>query len=204
MEVFIVDKIKKYFGVFLVMAVVTWNFLGTLPVQAAGSKITLNYKSATMRVGDTLDLNVILNNGVKMRAGITWKSSNKKVASVNKKGNVKAKKTGTATITAMAKNKKGKATCKIKVQKKQADKGKDSVMNIQVGKKDFKAKLADNSSAKALAKKLAKSPITISMQDYGGFEKVGDFGFNLVTNDKQITTEPEDLVLYEGDQLVQY
>ena len=40
------------------------------------------------------------------------------------------------------------------------------------------------------------------MQDYGGFEKVGDFGFNLVTNDKQITTEPGDLVLYEGDQLV--
>ena len=98
-----VDKIKKYFGVFLVMAVVTWNILGTLPVQAAGSKITLNYKSATMRVGDTLDLNLALNTGVKTQAGVTWKSSNKKVASVDKKGNVKAKKTGTVTITATTK-----------------------------------------------------------------------------------------------------
>lgn len=76
------DKIKKYFGVFLAMAVLTWNILGTLPVQAAGSKITLNYKNATMHVGDTLDLNVALNTGVKTRAGVTWKSSNKKVATV--------------------------------------------------------------------------------------------------------------------------
>lgn len=63
-------------------------------------------------------------------------------------------------------------------------------------------RFSGNSSAKALAKKLAKSPLTISMQDYGGFEKVGDFGFDLVTNDKQITTEPGGLVLYERDQLV--
>ena len=168
-------------------------------VQAADGKIILNYKNATMRVGDTLKLKATLNGRVKRSTGVIWKASNKKVASVNKKGIVKAKKTGTVTITVMTKNKKIKTSCKIKVKKKKASK---TNVNIQVGKKVFKAKLADNSSAKELAKKLAKKPITIFMQDYGGFEKVGDFGFNMVTNDKHITTEPGDLVLYEGDQLV--
>lgn len=46
---------------------------------------------------------------------ITWKSSNKKIATVSKKGVVTAKKAGTATITATCNGKK--ATCKVKVKK---------------------------------------------------------------------------------------
>lgn len=48
---------------------------------------------------------------------VTWKSSNKKIATVNKKGLVVAKKKGTVVITAKAKdksNKKGKIKIKIK------------------------------------------------------------------------------------------
>ena len=37
---------------------------------------------------------------------------------------------------------------------------------------------------------------------YGGFEQVGSIGQNLTRNDKQTTTEPGDIVLYSGNQLV--
>ena len=50
---------------------------------------------------------------------VTWKSSNKKIAVVNSKGKVTAKKAGTVTITAAAKDgSKKKAAIKIKVSKK--------------------------------------------------------------------------------------
>lgn len=49
---------------------------------------------------------------------VTWKSSNKKIATVNSKGKVTAKKTGTVTITATAKDgSKKKAAIKIKIKK---------------------------------------------------------------------------------------
>ena len=50
------------------------------------------------------------------RKKVTWKSSNKKIATVSKKGKVTAKKTGKVTITAKVKGKKLK--CKIIVEKK--------------------------------------------------------------------------------------
>ena len=48
-------------------------------------------------------------------AVIQWKSSNKKVASVNKNGRVRAKKVGTATITATLKGTSLKRTCTVEV-----------------------------------------------------------------------------------------
>ena len=49
---------------------------------------------------------------------ITWKSSNSKVASVNKSGKITAKKPGTCTIT--AKRNGVKLKCKVTVKKNQA------------------------------------------------------------------------------------
>ena len=46
---------------------------------------------------------------------VTYKSSNSKVAAVNSKGKIVAKKKGTATITVKSRNKK--ITCKVKVKK---------------------------------------------------------------------------------------
>ncbi len=43
-----------------------------------------------------------------------WKTSNKKIASINKNGKLKAKKKGTVTVTAFTKSGK-KAKCKVKV-----------------------------------------------------------------------------------------
>ena len=55
---------------------------------------------------------------------------------------------------------------------------------IRIGDAALAAELADNSSARALTKLL---PLTITMQDYGSFEKVGPLGANLPRNDEPIT-----------------
>ena len=84
---------------------------------------------------------------------------------------------------------------------KEAD---DNHMKLQIGDYIFTATLADNSSAKALKEMLEEGPITINMRDYANMEKVGPLGANLPRNDEQITTEPGDLILYQGNAFVIY
>ena len=48
----------------------------------------------------------------------------------------------------------------------------------------------------------AISPLTISMSMYGGFEQVGQIGSSITRDDTEITTEPGDIVLYSGNQIV--
>ena len=50
---------------------------------------------------------------------------------------------------------------------------KSAVLEIEANVKSFSAVLEDNSSAKALAEKLVSGPVTVEMQDYGNFKKVG-------------------------------
>ncbi|WP_418833429.1 cyclophilin-like fold protein [Phocaeicola sp.] len=68
----------------------------------------------------------------------------------------------------------------------------------------FTATLTDNSSAKGLMELLSKGDITIEMEDYGNMEKVGPLGTNLPRNDRQTTTGPGDIILYQGKYLVIY
>ena len=63
---------------------------------------------------------------------------------------------------------------------------------------------ADNSSADAFLDLLKAGDITIEMHDYGSFEKVGPLGTMLPRNDEKITTEPGDVILYQGDQVTVY
>ncbi|WP_321347778.1 cyclophilin-like fold protein [uncultured Draconibacterium sp.] len=77
-------------------------------------------------------------------------------------------------------------------------------MILQIGDTKLAATLADNSSAEALAEALAKAPITIDMRDYGNMEKVGSLGRDFPTNNESITTEPGDIILYQGSALVIY
>jgi hypothetical protein len=78
----------------------------------------------------------------------------------------------------------------------------NNIMYLHIGERVLTATFADNSSAEALKKLLAAGDITINMSDYGGFEKVGSLGTNLPTNNVSITSEPGDLILYQGNQLV--
>ena len=68
----------------------------------------------------------------------------------------------------------------------------------------FSATLEDNSSAEALAALLQDGPLTLSLHDYGNFEKVGPLGTSLPTNDEQIVTQPGDVILYQGSQITIY
>lgn len=69
---------------------------------------------------------------------------------------------------------------------------------------ELTATLVDNSSANALIGLLNDGPLTIEMHDYGNMEKVGSIGTSLPRNDEQITTEPGDIILYQGSALVIY
>ena len=72
------------------------------------------------------------------------------------------------------------------------------------GGKTFTATLVDNSSTQAMKEQLAKGNITVKMEDYANMEKVGSLGIRLPRNDKQTTTGPGDIILYQGHNLVIY
>ena len=80
----------------------------------------------------------------------------------------------------------------------------EQLLKIEVNSNTFYADFEDNSSAKALKEKLQAGSLTLDMEDYGGFEKVGDLPFSLPTNDGNITTSAGDVILYQGNKLTIY
>ena len=79
-----------------------------------------------------------------------------------------------------------------------------STMNLKVNSHNLTVELVNNSSTEALIALLKKAPITYEAQDYGNFEKVGDIGHTLPQNNEQITTEPGDIILYQGNNVCIY
>ncbi len=73
---------------------------------------------------------------------------------------------------------------------------------LTVGDKSMTATLVDNEATRTLTSLLEKGPVTISMSDYGGFEKVGALPQPLPASDTGITTVPGDIMLYQGDNMV--
>ena len=73
-----------------------------------------------------------------------------------------------------------------------------------VNGKVLKILAAENSSADAFLDLLKSGDVPVEMHDYGSFEKVGPLGTTLPRNDEQITTEPGDVILYQGDQITIY
>ena len=78
------------------------------------------------------------------------------------------------------------------------------VLVIDAGGTVFYATFDDNGSAHEFAERLNIGAITVQMHDYGGFVKVGDLPWLLPRNDREITTEPGDVILYQGDQITIY
>ena len=75
-------------------------------------------------------------------------------------------------------------------------------IKITVSGKSLPVKIEDNAATKALVAALRESSITYEADDYGGFEKVGALGRSLPTSNSQITTQPGDVILYSGNQIV--
>lgn len=65
--------------------------------------------------------------------------------------------------------------------------------------KKTSATLIENKSTEELLKIL---PVTLEMSPYGGFEVVGALPQSLPTSNSEISTQPGDIMLYQGNQLV--
>lgn len=97
------------------------SVLGSSVVSQAApktKKIVMNKKKVTLKVGKTFKLKVKKVTPAKASKAVTYKSNKTKIATVSKKGVIKAKKVGKAKITVVSKkNKKAKATVNVVVKK---------------------------------------------------------------------------------------
>lgn len=78
------------------------------------------------------------------------------------------------------------------------------IVNVRIKNEVLKLSLSNNSSAAALVKLLENGKLTISMHDYGNFEKVGNLPITLPANDEQINTSAGDVILYHGNKITIY
>ena len=75
-------------------------------------------------------------------------------------------------------------------------------MQVKINNTPVSVQWEDNESVAALTALVREGPLTVAMSPYGGFEQVGPVGQSLPRNDVQTVTEPGDLVLYSGNQIV--
>ena len=81
------------------------------------------------------------------------------------------------------------------------DMNSNNAINLKIWDWVYDVVLEDNTATKALLEKLKEWDILINAHEYWGFEKVWDLGFSLPREDKQITTEGWDIVLYNWNQI---
>ena len=81
------------------------------------------------------------------------------------------------------------------------NKKNETKLLISVNGQELTASFADSTAAKELAKKLKAEPVTVTLNEYGGFEKVGKLPWSLTRTDASIETEPCDIMLYQGNQM---
>lgn len=104
----LVMKHNKRFAAILSFTLAFTMVFSSVGANAATKKLTLKASSTTVTVGKTVK--------IKASTKVTWKTSDKKIATVSSNGVVKGKSEGTVKITATSKaNKKLKKTIKIKV-----------------------------------------------------------------------------------------
>lgn len=78
----------------------------------------------------------------------------------------------------------------------------ENLLYIQIGDTTLTAEPAATEAADALMELLEEGPLTVQVENYGGFEKVGELLRALPRQDSRITTKPGDIMLYQGDSIV--
>lgn len=78
----------------------------------------------------------------------------------------------------------------------------DKEMILKIAATQVPVTWEENDSVQALKDLTKEGPLTIQMSMYGGFEQVGPIGQDIVSADKQTTTQAGDIVLYSSDQIV--
>lgn len=116
-------KTKRLMIIFMLSFCISLGVVDYIPFVnncyiAQAATVKISKKNATMYVGKTLKLKI---SGTKSK--VKWKTSNKKIATVSKKGAVNAKKAGKVTISAVVNRK----TYKCKVTVKNVPKAKISL-----------------------------------------------------------------------------
>lgn len=106
---------------------------GSLPaitqtVEAAAKKVTLKASNKKVCAGKTVKINAKAMKGAKL----SYKTSNKKIATVNSKGVIKGKKAGTVKITITAKKSKYKTVKKTITVKVYRQKQKITASNVKL------------------------------------------------------------------------
>lgn len=85
-------------------------------VAKLNSTVRFNKKSIRVGVGKTYKLKATVWSNNTKNPSLTWKSANKKIATVTSKGKIKGKRIGVTKVTAVTKDKvKAKATCRVTV-----------------------------------------------------------------------------------------
>ncbi|MBR2990205.1 MAG: hypothetical protein IKF51_01930 [Solobacterium sp.] len=89
------------------------------------------------------------------------------------------------------------------VQEQPAEEGETAVvMTLLINDTPVEVIWEDNDAVSALRDHVQEEELRIDMSMYGGFEQVGTLGFDVPRSDTRITTEPGDIVLYQGNQIV--
>ena len=153
-------------------------------VQAATKKLTLKASNKNVYVGSSAKLNVKATKGAKL----TYRTSNKRIVTVDSKGNIKGRKAGTAKITITAKKSKYKTvkkTITVKVVKRNQKitasnvsvhykKGRYLGAKAKTGltyKSSNRAVVSVNSKGYIVGKKVGTAKIYITAKASGTYKK---------------------------------
>lgn len=153
-------------------------------VQAATKKLTLKASNKNVYVGSSAKLNIKATKGAKL----TYRTSNKRIVTVDSKGNIKGRKAGTAKITITAKKSKYKTvkkTITVKVVKRNQKitasnvsvyykKGRSLRAKAKTGltyKSSNRAVVSVNSKGYIVGKKVGTAKIYITAKASGTYKK---------------------------------
>lgn len=78
----------------------------------------------------------------------------------------------------------------------------DQTITLDINGTEIPVQWEENRAVEDLKALLADGELTIQAQAYGGFEQVGSLPQSLTADNAQITTEPGDIVLYNGNSIV--